>query len=258
MVSRRRFITGTATASIVSMLGLRLRAADIPSDETFAQLAYSPLSHVQVTPHGGGSHSGNHVEGGSTPPPDAVSRATEIIEATPVGPYPIDVAQSFVNRFYAEQPALISQWPDPMPWNPLIVDFFSATDDHVANDMVPWCAAFVNWCLVRAGRKGSGDSSSQSFLSASFSSISVPRAGDLVVFTCYDLLGKDLGIGHVAFLRAVPSGDAIHVVGGNQSLDGHSSIICERDYPVACRTSRLVDGQRIPCIMRLRAYVRIV
>nr|WP_199043501.1 CHAP domain-containing protein [Dyella sp. ASV24] len=257
MVSRRQFIAGTATASILSMLGLKLRAADIPLDETFAQLAYSPLSDVQVTPHGVSSHSGNHVEGTSPPPSDVVSQTADIIKATPVGPHPIDVAQSFVIRFYADQPALISQWPDPKPWNPLIVDFFSATDDHAVNDMVPWCAAFVNWCLVRTGGKGSGSPSSQSFLGASFTPTSVPRVGDLVVFTCYDLQGKDLGIGHVAFLRALPRGDTIPVVGGNQSLDGHSSIICERDYPVACRTSRLVDGQRIPCIMRLRAYVRI-
>jgi uncharacterized protein (TIGR02594 family) len=187
-------------------------------------------------------------------------RALEIENATPKGPRPIDIAQSFINRYAQTDPSSISQWPAPESWNPLIVDFFSATATPANNDMIAWCAAFVNWCLERNQKNGSRSASSQSFLSSSFKQITTPTAGDLAVFTCYDTTSKKtLGLGHVGFFKEQLGTNRIAVVGGNQAADGHSSIISETTFLTSDTTAhRYVGNKYVSCIFRLSAYVRVV
>src|SRR5437763_10958974 len=60
-------------------------------------------------------------------------------------------------------------WPQPDPShptyaNPVIVAFFLATNLKPAGDTTAWCAAFVNWCLQRAGLPTTKSASSQSFV----------------------------------------------------------------------------------------------
>ena len=51
---------------------------------------------------------------GYNPPTSAQrEKAIEIIDATPKGPTPFDVAKSFVTRFAKRDPDAISQWPAP-------------------------------------------------------------------------------------------------------------------------------------------------
>jgi len=188
-------------------------------------------------------------------------RAEDIIKSTPKGPAPIDIAKSFFDRFYTTDPKTISQWPAPEAWNPLIVQFFSATTLKANNDMVAWCAAFANWCIERSGRKGSRSAASQSFLDKkNFKQTNDPAIGDLAVFTCYEKnTNKSLGLGHVAFVMHKPAGGRVKVLGGNQSADGHSSIISERDFMTGDRdVRRHVDGKYVPCTMRLNTYISIV
>ena len=127
--------------------------------------------------------------------------------------------------------------------------------------MVAWCAAFANWCLKRSARTGSQSAASQSFLSATdFKRNSDPKVGDLAVFTCYDKdNGSSLGLGHVAFVKAKPTNGRVLVLGGNQSADGHSSVISERYFPTDAQiVKRHVAGKYVDCNMKLNTYITIV
>jgi uncharacterized protein (TIGR02594 family) len=187
--------------------------------------------------------------------------ACDMIRGTPEGPNvkPIDIAQHFIDTYYRDNPKLISQWPAPAEWNPLIVEFFKATSKPMNDDMTPWCAAFANWCLLRARRDGSNDASSQSFLTRYFKIIQEPQYGDLAIFTCYDeLTGKSLRVGHVAFFTEKLANGYIKVVGGNQAKDGHYSIICEDTMMTGGHdTHRRVNGKYVSCTRRLNNFVRI-
>jgi uncharacterized protein (TIGR02594 family) len=188
------------------------------------------------------------------------AKAQSVIDATPKGPTPFDIAKSFIDRYEKSDPEAISQWPAPSTWNPLVKEFFSATSLRVNNDMVDWCAAFVNWCIERNSKKGTNSAASQSFVtSGMYKKVSQPSPGNLVVFTCYEKQsGKNLGIGHVAFFEAASGSDKIRVVGGNQSVDGHSSIISKRTYlTTPFDVHRHVGGEYLPCIYKLNSFLAI-
>jgi uncharacterized protein (TIGR02594 family) len=219
-------------------------------EESFDQLVYPPLETLE-----------NPELFGYKPATEAQKRkAQEIVDGTPKGPKPIDIAQSLVDRFYDKEPDAISQWPAPASWNPLIVEFFKATSTPANSDMIPWCAAFANWCIERSRRNGSRSASSQSFLSKDFMQTDDPRAGDLAIFTCYDnSSGKSLGLGHATFFKERLSQNRIKVVGGNQSRDRHSSVICETEFSTTDHDARRHVGDKyVPCTMRLNTYIRIV
>ncbi len=76
-----------------------------------------------------------------------------------------------------------------------------------SNDETPWCSAFVNWCMIEAGVKGTGSAAARSWLSWG-EPIDEPVRG------CVTVLSRGTG-GHVGFyLRTV--GDKLHLLGGNQ------------------------------------------
>jgi uncharacterized protein (TIGR02594 family) len=247
MITRRMLAMGLAThAALVSTSPAFAEPSEVTGGE-FVQLTYPPITAINA------------------PRPFGFSPATEaqkakakaIEDATPNGPRPIDIAQSFVDRFFSQDPEAISQWPAPASWNPLVVDFFSATSLHANNDMIAWCAAFANWCIRRSGKHGSGSASSQSFISKTFKATSAPAVGDLAVFTCYDkTTGKSLGLGHVTFFKEQLDDHRIKVVGGNQSKDGHSSIISEGTFVTTNTTvGRHVGDSYVASTMRLNAYI---
>ena len=217
--------------------------------DSFVQLIYPPIEAID-NPQPFGYERATQAE---------IDRAKLIIAQTVQGPRPIDIAQSFVDRFFKTAPDLISQWPAPAHWNPLVVEFFSATSYHANNDMIPWCAAFANWCLERAGKRGSRSASSQSFLSKEFTRTNNPKPGDLAVFTVYDnATGRSLGLGHVTFFKNRISDTHITVVGGNQSAGGHSSIISEKPFPIGdVSVKRHVGNNYIRCTMRLNSFVAV-
>jgi uncharacterized protein (TIGR02594 family) len=195
------------------------------------------------------------------PTQEQKDKVKEIINNTPKGPTPIDVAQSFIDRFATTDPEVISQWPKPQAWNPLVVAFFSETNLKVNNDMVAWCAAFANWCIERAQRTGTNSAASQSFLNQQFfAQTDDPKYGDLAVFTCYDKsTGKSVGLGHVAFFQEALENGRIKLLGGNQSGDGRSSIISVRSFTTGpVDVTRTIKGVRVICTRKLNTYVRIV
>lgn len=188
-----------------------------------------------------------------------IKHAREVIDLTPVGPRPIDIAQSFVDRYFDARPAVISQPPPPAPMNPLIAEFLKEISLYPELDPIPWCAAFVNFCIRRNGGNGSSSAWSQSFLPPAFTAVDPPEEGDLAVFTCFNAsTGKNIGLGHVAFFKRFDDKRNMIVVGGNQTTGGHSSIISEktmtmRDQPVR---RRLDSGAIVSATMRLNVFVR--
>ncbi|MEZ5584582.1 MAG: hypothetical protein R3F37_19080 [Candidatus Competibacteraceae bacterium] len=92
-------------------------------------------------------------------------------------------------------------------------------DTPAAGKNMHWCAAFVNYCLHRAGYSHTGSAGAGSFVQSSswtFSALKEPRYGCVIVVP-----------GHVAFLNSTkglpnnPGGDvevsSVSLLGGNQS-----------------------------------------
>lgn len=253
MISRRKMnVSLIGTAAVLAGRTVRAEAqAEAELDSVFTQLTYPSFDALNA-PERFGLEIPNKAQR---------EKAAEIIKDAPRGPTPYDIARSFVDKYYEKNPELISQWPLPAAWNPLIVEFFNATTLKVNNDMVHWCAAFANWCISRAGRISSNSAGSQSFLSTKvFKKVDAPKVGDLAIFTCYDQKsGKSLGLGHATFVREVPSNGKVKVTGGNQSKDGHSSIICDSEFPVGDRiVKRQLNGNYIATVMRLNSYIAII
>ena len=48
--------------------------------------------------------------------------------------------------------------------NPRIIEYHSTTTLKADEDEVPWCSAFVNWCIIQAGLKGTNSAMARSWL----------------------------------------------------------------------------------------------
>jgi uncharacterized protein (TIGR02594 family) len=143
---------------------------------------------------------------------------------------PIDVALYFIDigsgKFGPELRPYITAWP--LDWNPVIVEFFKTTDTQPSGDTTSWCAAFVNFCLIKAAIGKTLPAGSQeptrSAASSTFrywssqtpgelgkDSGNTVRPGDLVVFRNK----QSPGYGHVGFYLAEKQTHVL-VLGGNQ------------------------------------------
>lgn len=114
--------------------------------------------------------------------------------------------------------------------NSRIAEYLASTtigEPYNRNDETPWCSAFVNWCIERAGLRGTRSALARSWLEWG-REIREPVPGCIAVFTRE-------GGGHVAFYLG-RSGDNIYVLGGNQS-----NAVTEAAYAA----SRLL-GYRLP------------
>jgi uncharacterized protein (TIGR02594 family) len=253
--SRRSLIAGLLASPIVGSSSINSYADEdnffgVPTEDLSTPGELDPLK----------------LYGTGNPSDDERERAAAIIQGAPSGPAPIDVARYFLSD--KVDPHYREQWPKSAAWNPVIVEFFKAAGFTASNDMVAWCAAFVNWCLVQSLRRGSGSPSSQSFLDETkFKRTNNPKIGDVVVFTCRRVEDdKPIGLGHVAFVSSIPTGDRMTVVGGNQHKGGHSSIISEVTFPfVSNKFGRCVsaqaDGtctQRVDVVLKQSAFISIV
>lgn len=123
-------------------------------------------------------------------------------------------------------------WPIDAHANPLILDFFRATTTRPQGDRTAWCAAFMNWCLLKAHGTTKAAPVTRSAASASFrewgtavatydasSSSTVmsrtPKVGDIVVFQEIRSDGTVGVHGHVGFLIDMDE-KRVRVLGGNQ------------------------------------------
>ena len=193
---------------------------------------------------------------GTAPPSQKeVDIAYELLVNAPINTAPIEIAQYFLaigsGAYGEEHRPFAREWP--VRANPLIMHFFSSTQTKPEGDVTAWCAAFVNWCLLRAHasepdeigytqggyiRKGkpfgpenltrfsTNNASSGSF--RCWDEASSPQRGNIAVFkdAGTDALTKVCrGSGHVAFFVRIPSQGLVQVLGGNQSLPGSNGAI---------------------------------
>ena len=154
----------------------------------------------------------------ATPPEEL--RAKAILDAAPTTAPPIAIARYFegITETNSDTPPRYynAQWADR--WNPVIMAFFVATSIdkkyvYQRGDTVDWCAAFINWCLIRAGYEFTNSAMSGSFRKFG-AQTTKPKPGDIVVFRKVGDAG-DAGHGHVTLLIERTNG-TLKVLGGNQ------------------------------------------
>lgn len=93
----------------------------------------------------------------------------------------------------------------------ILAFYADAGHPGIADDGVPWCAAFVGACLRRSGVVPSGSLRARSYLDWG-ERLSVARPGAIVVLS----RGSSPATGHVGFLTALEP-DRVQILGGNQN-----------------------------------------
>lgn len=108
--------------------------------------------------------------------------------------------------------------------NPRVLEYLRTCTIPIGmlHDETPWCSAFVNWCVERAGLRGTRRANARSWLSWG-AALEQPEYGCVVVFqrgTAYQ--------GHVGFWMGESSrAGFIDVLGGNQA-----NSVCVKPYDV--------------------------
>lgn len=97
--------------------------------------------------------------------------------------------------------------------NAEVIKYFKEIgQDWVRNDETAWCAAFLNWCLMKAGKPFSSSLMARNFLSYGVST-KKPEIGDIVVLW---RVAKNSPYGHAGFYIKETK-NSIFILGGNQS-----------------------------------------
>lgn len=100
--------------------------------------------------------------------------------------------------------------------NPNIMSVYTAVDGlekmKLNDDLVPWCAAFVNKMIQDCGGKGTRSAMARSFLDWGIPSDG--KIGDIVIIK----RGDSQIFGHVGFVYNIDK-DYVYILGGNQSND---------------------------------------
>ncbi len=98
--------------------------------------------------------------------------------------------------------------------DPRILQYHATTMLRATSDEVAWCSAFVNWCMIQAGYKGTNKANARSWVKWQHGvALDTPKRGCIVVFWRGS---RDSWKGHVGFLDRI-EGESIYVLGGNQA-----------------------------------------
>lgn len=127
--------------------------------------------------------------------------------------------------------------------NPVIMEMYAAVGhDWVEHDEVAWCAAFVGYCLEKAGFRSTRKLTARSYLDygEKVDNVRNAVAGDIVVFK----RGNSDWQGHVAFYVSQTK-SSIKVLGGNQA-----DAVNIRSYPKSklLGIRRVMSADRAPTI----------
>lgn len=102
--------------------------------------------------------------------------------------------------------------------NRRILEYHASTKLHAVEDEVPWCSAFVSWCLEKSGIPSTKSAWARSYLEWGVK-LGKPQPYCVVVFR------RGSNSGHVGFLSHIGT-DYLEILGGNQ---GNS--VCYAKYP---------------------------
>ena len=158
MISRRTAVAGLACFSVAgfSVAGIPARA------QTYEQLAELPPLPPQYRSLADEPSMNQEfanevsVQGTLQPSSEENDTALEIIKAVEglggvrpveIAGYLLDVARG---KHGEEWRTFTRAWPVDAHANPLILDFFRATKTSPMGDTTAWCAAFVNWCILKS------------------------------------------------------------------------------------------------------------
>lgn len=124
--------------------------------------------------------------------------------------------------------------------DPRILEYLATCSDleegEWGRDSTPWCSAFVNWCLGKAGIEGTDSGWARSWAEWG-QPVDAPRLGALAVWARgRDSANAPVRTGHVAFL-VEDLGDGLLVLGGNQS-----DRVCLKAYPKLGYLADTVDS----------------
>jgi hypothetical protein len=282
MMKRRIVMKAGLLATCIGGQGLGQTASDaeavllgelppLPADLA-AEAANAPAPYTELEPVGTARPTGAEIQ-----------MAFDILRGSPFGgperTKPVDVAQYLLDvgngAHGPEQRPFAREWP--VRANPLIFHLFAATQTQPAGDTTAWCAAFVNWCILRShartadeiGRAPGGFSLSGSPFStenlARFSTnhassgsfrcweeTTSPDRGDVAVFKnagTDSLTAICRGQGHVGFVQKHPATRGagwLTLLGGNQTDPGSKGAVTEVDW-------RITSGSRFMKFVKLKA-----
>ena len=151
--------------------------------------------------------------GGQNPPPaDQVTQPSgqpntppkTPTEPDPVDPTWINVAMGQINtaEIAGDQA------------NSAILGYWEGVHQKQTQDEVPWCSAFMNWVMMKSGRKGTGNAFASSWLNWG-KPLSSPKRGAIVI-----LRTGNSGSGYHVGIYMGDAGRNIKVLGGNQGGSG--------------------------------------
>lgn len=110
---------------------------------------------------------------------------------------------------YAQKEIGVKETPGPANTK-RVLEYHATTTLKATSDDVPWCSAFVSWCVEQAGLRGTRSAAARSWLDWG-TAVDLPQEGDIVI-----LKRGNPPSGHVGFF-VKSAGDIIYVLGGNQS-----------------------------------------
>lgn len=155
-----------------------------------------------------------------------------------------------IARQEAARPAVDrSEWAGGKS-NPQILDYFRVGTAwrEVTEDETDWCAAFVNYCLVKSGHPGTNSPGARSFFwnrNARFERLEAPKPGCIVVIRRlpFDDPKWEFGPGHVGFFVA-GTDTSVTLLGGNQS-----NTVRESNFPKEERSGGRVVAKVVAYMM---------
>ena len=152
-------------------------------------------------------------------------------------PYVPPLGEDFAWMEFAEKEKGVKEFPGEEN-NPQVVEYLHATRnlDGLANsrDETPWCSAFVNWCVKRAGYKATEHAAARSWMEWG-QKIETPRRGCIVVFQ------RNTNFGHVGFYLGETETEILVLGGNQQNKETLLFEVSEKYYPKAN-----LLGYRIP------------
>ncbi|MGE0258612.1 MAG: TIGR02594 family protein [Alphaproteobacteria bacterium] len=94
--------------------------------------------------------------------------------------------------------------------NPRITEYFTTTTLGAQPDSVPWCSAFVNFCVTRSGNAGTNSALARSWLNWG------EESGDFVPGCIVVIARGGPSTGHVGFYAGRDPKGNLQLLGGNQ------------------------------------------
>lgn len=107
--------------------------------------------------------------------------------------------------------------------NPRILEYHATTTLRAQEDEVPWCSAFVNWCLKQVGIQGTDSARAASWIGWGYECRPWRPGAIVVVYHVGGPVGMTSSGNHVGFLLEEVSRKGWRILGGNQG-----DAVCER------------------------------